>query len=74
MSSIPELKKKKIARDAELAKAAIASAAQAKVDEAESIKSITAKAKAYEEEYEAVSSNLYDYISKLFYLSILMIF
>lgn len=57
MSSVPELKKKKIARDAELAKAAIVSAAKAEADEVESIKTITAKAKSYEEEYEAVSFN-----------------
>lgn len=54
-SSVPELKQKKIARDAELAKAAVAAAAKAAADEAESNKTIFAKAKAYEEEYEAVS-------------------
>ena len=55
-SSVPELKQKKIARDVELAKAAVAAAAKAVVDEAESTKTIFAKAKSYEEEYEAVSS------------------
>lgn len=57
MSSVPELKQKKIARDAELAKAATAAATKAAADAVESNKTIFAKAKAYEEEYEAVSSN-----------------
>ena len=54
MSAVPELKKKKLARDAEQAKKAAAAAAQAAKDEAESAKVIFAKAKAYEEEYQAV--------------------
>lgn len=54
-AAVPELKQKKIARDAELAKAAAAAAEKAVADEAESNKTIFAKAKAYEEEYEAVS-------------------
>lgn len=55
MSAVPELKQKKIARDAELSKAAAAAAAKAATDAAEAVKSNFAKAKAYEEEYEAVS-------------------
>jgi hypothetical protein len=58
MSAVPELKQKKIARDAELSKAAAAAAAKAATDAAEAVKSNFAKAKAYEEEYEAVSSSL----------------
>mmetsp|Transcript_95210 Transcript_95210/g.269086 ORF Transcript_95210/g.269086 Transcript_95210/m.269086 type:complete len:240 (-) Transcript_95210:148-867(-) len=54
MSSIPELKKKKLARDAEAKKAATAATAQATKDEAEFNKTIFAKAKSYEEEYEAM--------------------
>jgi large subunit ribosomal protein L7e len=48
---VPELKKKKEARDAAAAKAAAQAAAQAVKDEAEHVKNITAKAKAYEAEY-----------------------
>ena len=55
MSSVPELKQKKIARDAELKKAAAAAATKAVADDAEMNKNIFAKAKAYEEEYLAVS-------------------
>jgi len=58
MSTIPELKQKKIARDAELAKTAAASAAQAVIDDAESTKIIYAKAQAYEKEYEEVTNLL----------------
>ena len=54
MSSIPELKQKKIERDARLAKESTEAAAKAIVDEQESIKTITAKAQAYEAEYEQV--------------------
>jgi len=57
MSSVPELKKKKQARDAATAKAAQAAAAQAAKDEAENVKNITAKAKAYEEEYAALEKD-----------------
>jgi len=57
MSTIPELKQKKIARDAEQAKAAAASAAQAAIDDAELTKVIYAKAQAYEKEYEEVTSS-----------------
>lgn len=56
MSTIPELKQKKIARDAEQAKAAAASAAQAVIDDAELTKVIYAKAQAYEKEYEEVTN------------------
>lgn len=55
MSAVPELKQKKIARDAEHKKAAAAAAAKAAADEAELNKTIFAKAQAYEAEYEAVS-------------------
>ncbi len=55
MSQVPELKQKKIARDAANAKAATAAAAQAVKDEAELTKTIYAKAQTYETEYEAVS-------------------
>lgn len=54
MSSIPELKKKKLARNAEQAKVAAAATAQAAKEETESAKTYFAKAKAYEEEYEAL--------------------
>lgn len=54
-STVPELKQKKIARDAELKKAAAAAATKAAADEIESNKTIYAKAQAYEQEYEAVS-------------------
>ena len=53
--SVPELKQKKIARDAEISKAVAAAAVKAVVDEAEMTKTIFAKAQAYEQEYEAVS-------------------
>lgn len=54
MSSVPELKQKKIARDAELKKAAAAAATKAAADAVESNKAIYAKAQAYEQEYEAL--------------------
>jgi len=60
MSSIPELKKKKIARDEALAKAAKVAAEKAIVDEAETVKTITAKAKTYEAEYETLSKTAID--------------
>jgi hypothetical protein len=53
--SVPELKQKKIARDAVLAKASAAAAIQSVKDEAANVKSIYAKAQAYEAEYDAVS-------------------
>ena len=55
MSSVPELKQKKIARDAELKKAAAAAATKAVADDAAMTKNIFAKAQVYEEEYQAVS-------------------
>jgi hypothetical protein len=55
MSAVPELKQKKIARDALLAKEAAAAATKAAADEAEMTKAIYAKAQAYEAEYENVS-------------------
>lgn len=58
MSSVPELKQKKIARDAELKKAAAAAATKAAADAVESNKTIYAKAQAYEQEYEAVSNSV----------------
>lgn len=61
MSTIPELKQKKIARDAEQAKAAAASAAQAVIDDAELTKVIYAKAQAYEKEYEEVTDFIVQY-------------
>ncbi len=54
MSAVPELKQKKIARDAAAAKAATAAAAQAVKDDAELTKTIYAKAETYEAEYNAV--------------------
>jgi hypothetical protein len=56
MSAVPELKQKKIARDAANAKAAVVAAAQAIKDDAELTKTIYAKAETYEAEYEAVST------------------
>jgi len=60
MSAVPELKQKKIARDAELTKAADAAAKKATADAAESIKTITAKAKSYEEEYATLEKTAID--------------
>jgi len=60
MSSVPELKQKKIARDAELKKAAAAAATKAVADDAEMNKNIFAKAKAYEEEYLALEKTAID--------------
>lgn len=56
MSAVPELKQKKIARDAELKKAFDAAATKAAADDAEAVKSHYAKAQKYEEEYAAVST------------------
>lgn len=57
MSSVPELKKKKIARDAELAKKAAAAATKAVADAAADEKAFYAKAQKYEAEYEQVEFN-----------------
>jgi large subunit ribosomal protein L7e len=57
MSSIPELKAKKVARDAAAVKSAAAAAVQAVKDDAEFVKAITAKAKKYEEEYESTNAS-----------------
>eukprot|EP01038_Epipyxis_sp_PR26KG_P010255 gene10255-13792_t len=54
-TAIPELKKKKIARNASIAKALEAAAASAVKEEAELTKTITQKAKNYEAEYESLS-------------------
>lgn len=57
--SVPELKQKKIAREAALAKAAQAAAEQETKDNAALEKSIFAKAEKYEQEYAAVSIQLF---------------
>lgn len=58
--SVPELKKKKAARDAKIQKDLQAAAAKAKTDAVEFTKSITAKAKAYEAEYAAAEKLVVD--------------
>lgn len=55
MSSIPELKQKKIARDAAIAEAAAASAKKAEKDAAEQEKFFYANAEKYEAEYAELS-------------------
>mmetsp|Transcript_60903 Transcript_60903/g.119867 ORF Transcript_60903/g.119867 Transcript_60903/m.119867 type:complete len:240 (+) Transcript_60903:63-782(+) len=60
MSSVPELKQKKIARDAELKKAAAAAATKAVADDAAMTKNIFAKAQVYEEEYQAMEKAAID--------------
>jgi len=55
MSSIPELKKKKIARNAAIDKAVKEAAAKAVKDDAELTKTICAKAQQYEAEYESLA-------------------
>lgn len=52
--SIPELKQKKIERDARIAKEELTAAATADIQSAELIQKITERAKSYEEEYEQV--------------------
>lgn len=52
--SVPELKQKKLARDAEIAKLNKAASEAAVKEQAEMSKTIFAKAKAYEEEYAKV--------------------
>jgi uncharacterized protein with NRDE domain len=54
MSAVPELRKKKIARDAELQKKAAADTAEAAKKAKALTEEITNKAKAYEAEYEKV--------------------
>lgn len=54
MSAVPEIKQKKIDRDIRLAKEAEAAAVKAAADAEATKKTITAKAKAYEEEYQKV--------------------
>lgn len=54
MANVPELKQKKLARDAKNEKTAKEAAAAAVKEEGELNKAIFAKAKAYEEEYDAV--------------------
>lgn len=56
MSSSPELKKKKAARDAELAQKAAAAASEAAKTAAETSKEIYARAQKYEEEYQALEA------------------
>lgn len=58
--SVPELKQKKIAREATLAKAAKAAAEQEAKDNAALEKSIFAKAEKYEQEYAALSQAAID--------------
>lgn len=56
MSAVPELKQKKIARDAAIAKADAAAATKAAADAAEHTKAILEKAKQYEAEYQQVGN------------------
>jgi large subunit ribosomal protein L7e len=58
--STPELKKKKQVREAAATKTATAAAIEAKKAEVENIKTITAKAKAYEAEYAALEKAAID--------------
>jgi hypothetical protein len=58
MSAVPELRKKKLARDAELQKKAAADSAEAAKKAKALTEEITNKAKAYEAEYEKVSLRL----------------
>jgi hypothetical protein len=58
MSAVPELKQKKIARDAEHKKSFETATQKATADEAELNKTIFARAQKYEEEYLAVSNTL----------------
>jgi len=58
--SVPELKQKKIARDAVVAKAVAAAAVQSVKEEAANVKAIYAKAQAYEAEYEAIEKAAID--------------
>jgi hypothetical protein len=51
MSTIPELKQKKILRDTEFLSAKELAISSAEIEAQELIKTITAKAQAYEEEY-----------------------
>lgn len=60
MSAAPELKKKKIARDADLLKKSTAAAAEKTKSDAALTSEITAKAKKYEEEYAALSQAAID--------------
>lgn len=64
MSSIPELKQKKIERDARISQEVAVAEAKAEVDKSALIKLITERAQAYEDEYEQV---LFDF--KLFEVS-----
>ena len=60
MSAAPELKKKKIARDAELLKKSNAAVAEKAKSDLALATEITAKAKKYEEEYEALAKAAID--------------
>jgi len=60
MSAVPELKQKKIARDALIAKTLKLAEAKSAQDHAELVKVITAKAKKYEEEYESLERQAID--------------
>ena len=60
MSSVPELKQKKLARNAAIEKAAKEAAAQAVKDDAELNKTIYAKAQQYEAEYESLAKEAID--------------
>lgn len=60
MSAVPELKKKKIARDKAVATAAKSAAAAKVKSDAEFVKTITAKAKSYEEAYNALNQSEID--------------
>lgn len=60
MSAAPELKKKKIARDAELSKKSSAAVAEKAKSDLALATEITAKAKKYEEEYEALAKAAID--------------
>lgn len=64
MSSVPALKEKKVKRDKALAEAAQKAAADAAAKEAQITEAITARAQAYEEEYEKVSLQTISYKKK----------
>lgn len=60
MSTIPEMKKKKLARDKAAAASATTAAIAAKAKAAEDVKSFTAKGKAYETEYAKLVTTAVD--------------
>ena len=62
MSAIPELKQKKIERDARIAKEELVASAASDIQSAELIQKITERAKTYEEEYQQVGAFYLKYI------------